>query len=249
MVSVRNVSKTFSSRKKKVKALDRVSFQAKPGEIFGLLGPNGAGKTTALRIVSTLLKPDEGEVEVNGFSTVRKAYEVRKRIGFLTSDMRLSGNLSSKELIYFFGDLNRVSRETTRKRMKELSDYLEMGDFLERSVDKLSTGMKQKAAIAVSLIHDPEVIVFDEPTNGLDIITSKTVTDFLKDFRKRGKTVIISTHVMAVAEKLCDSVGIILEGKIVENDTLEGMLKRHSTSNLEDVFFSVAEKEGVLKDA
>ncbi len=249
MVSVRNVSKTFTSRRKRVRALDKVSFHAEPGEIFGLLGPNGAGKTTALRIVATLLKPDEGEVAVNGFNTLKKPQQVRKRIGFLTSDMRLSGNLSARDLIFFFGDLNRVPRDMTVQRMKELSDYLEMEDFLERSVDKLSTGMKQKAAIAVSLIHDPEVIIFDEPTSGLDIITSKTVTDFLKDFRSKGKTVIISTHVMAVAEKLCDRVGIILEGKIAESDTLEGMLQRYSTNNLEDVFFNVAQKAGVLKNA
>ncbi len=249
MVSVKNVSKTFVSRKKKVKALDKVFFHAEPGEIFGLLGPNGAGKTTALRIVSTLLRPDEGEVVVNGFNTLKKPQQVRKRIGFLTSDMRLSGNLSAKDLIFFFADLSRVPRETTEKRMKELADYLDMNDFLDRSVDKLSTGMKQKAAIAVSLIHDPDVIVFDEPTNGLDIITSKTVTDFLKDFRERGKTVIISTHVMSVAEKLCDKVAIILEGKIAENDKLKDMYARYSTDNLEDVFFTVAEKEGVLEDA
>ena len=249
MVSVRDISKTFTSRKKKVKALEKVSFEARPGEIFGLLGPNGAGKTTALRTVATLLKPDEGEVKVNGFSTLKRPQEVRKITGFLTSDMRLSGNLSAKDLIFFFADLSRVPRDVTEKRMKELADYLDMNDFLDRSVDKLSTGMKQKAAIAVSLIHDPDVIVFDEPTNGLDIITSKTVTDFLKDFRERGKTVIISTHVMSVAEKLCDRVAIILEGRIAENDGLKDMYARYSTDNLEDVFFTVAEKEGVLEDA
>jgi sodium transport system ATP-binding protein len=133
------------------------------------------------------------------------------------------------------------------KRTKELSEYLDMNDFLDKRIGKLSTGMKQKAAIAVSLIHDPEVIIFDEPTNGLDILTARTVTDFLKDYRNQGKTIIISTHIMTVAKKLCNRVGIIFKGRLVEDDTLEGLYEKFGEDNLEDVFFKIADREGVIE--
>jgi sodium transport system ATP-binding protein len=133
------------------------------------------------------------------------------------------------------------------RRTKELSEYLDMNDFLDKRIGKLSTGMKQKAAIAVSLIHDPKVIIFDEPTNGLDILTAKTVTDFLKDYRDQGKTIIISTHIMSVAEKLCNRVGIIFKGRLVEDDTLEGLYEKFGEDNLEDVFFKIADREGVIE--
>ncbi|AKI98233.1 ABC transporter ATP-binding protein [Kosmotoga pacifica] len=249
MVKLQEVYKTFKGKKGIIKAVNGVSFEAAPGEIFGLLGPNGAGKTTTLRLISTLLKPDSGKVNVFGYDTVKNAREVRMRIGFLTSDMKLSGNLSPRELMYFFGDLNHIDRAIVSSRIDTLTDYLGMHDFLDERVSKLSTGMKQKAAIAVSLIHDPEVIVFDEPTNGLDIITARTVTEIIKDFRKQGKTVIISTHVMSVAEKLCDRVGIILNGRLVENDRLEELYKKYNSNDLEDIFFAVAEKEGELANA
>jgi len=135
------------------------------------------------------------------------------------------------------------------KRIRDLASYLDMGDFLDKRIGKLSTGMKQKAAIAVSLIHDPEVIIFDEPTNGLDILTARTVTEFLKDYRRQGRTIIISTHIMAVAEKLCDRVGIIFNGNLVENDTLKELYTKFGDSNLEDVFFKIAEREGVTDNA
>ena len=248
MLEVHELHKTFKGKKKTVKAVDNVSFEAKPGEIYGLLGPNGAGKTTTLRIAATLLKPDSGYAKVFNYDTVKEPTEVRKRIGFLTSDMKLSGNLSPRELMYFFGELNHLSREVVDGRIGLLSEYLDMKDFMDQRVAKLSTGMKQKAAIAVSLVHDPEVIIFDEPTNGLDILTARTVTQILKDFRDKGKTVVISTHIMAVAEKLCDQVGIIFKGKLVENDSLEALYSKYDEKNLEDVFFKIAEKEGVLEN-
>lgn len=247
MIEVCAIEKTFQSRKQKVKALDGVSFNAEPGEIFGLLGPNGAGKTTALRIIATLLKPDSGYTKVMGFDSLKEPTEVRKRIGFLTSDMKLSGNLTPRELLYFFGELSHMEPSRIKERLAVLADYLEMGDFLDKRVGKLSTGMKQKAAIAVSLIHDPEVIIFDEPTNGLDILTARTVTEFLKDYRNQGKTIVISTHIMAVAEKLCDKVGIIFKGRLVENDSLERLYAKFDEDNLEDIFFAVAEREGMME--
>nr|WP_235598494.1 ATP-binding cassette domain-containing protein [Kosmotoga arenicorallina] len=248
LVQLQGVHKYFKGKKGIIKAVDNVSFKAMPGEIFGLLGPNGAGKTTTLRLISTLLKPDSGKVTVFGFDTVKDAKEVRERIGFLTSDMKLTGNLSPRELMYFYGDLNHIEREIVKKRIVELANYLDMNDFLDERVNKLSTGMKQKASIAVSLIHDPQVIVFDEPTKGLDIITARTVTEIIKDFKRQGKTVIISTHVMSVAEKLCDRIGIILKGKLAEIDYLESLYSKYNSEELEDIFFTIAEKEGGLGD-
>jgi len=232
-----------------VKAVDRVSFKAQPGRIYGLLGPNGAGKTTTLRIIATLLKPDSGKAQVMGFDSVKDATQVRKRIGFLTSDMKLSGNLTPRELLQFFGELNHMQNGDIKKAIMEMAEYLDMGEFLDKQVGKLSSGMKQKAAMAVSLIHNPEVIIFDEPTNGLDILTARTVTGFLKDYRRQGKTIIISTHIMAVAEKLCDNVGIIFKGRLVEDDSLEGLYGKFNEDNLEDLFFKVAEREGVMENA
>jgi len=249
MVEISSIEKTFESRKKKVKAVDRVSFKAQPGRIYGLLGPNGAGKTTTLRIIATLLKPDSGKAQVMGFDSVKDATQVRKRIGFLTSDMKLSGNLTPRELLQFFGELNHMQNGDIKKAIREMAEYLDMGEVLDKQVGKLSSGMKQKAAMAVSLIHNPEVIIFDEPTNGLDILTARTVTGFLKDYRRQGKTIIISTHIMAVAEKLCDNVGIIFKGRLVENDSLEGLYGKFNEDNLEDLFFKVAEREGVMENA
>ena len=247
MVKVERITKTFENRRKKVTAVDSLSFVAEPGSIYGLLGPNGAGKTTTLRIISTLLKPDSGRATVMGFDSVDAPTEVRRRIGFLTSDMKLSGNLTPRELLRFYGELSHMRESDISERTKFLSDYLNMNDFLDKRIGKLSSGMKQKAAIAVSLIHDPEVIVFDEPTNGLDIITARTVTEFLKDYRKKGKTIIISTHIMSVAEKLCNKVGIIFKGKLVADDTLGGLYRRFDESSLEDVFFKIADLEGVTE--
>jgi sodium transport system ATP-binding protein len=249
MVEISSIEKTFESRKKKVKAVDRVSFKAQSGRIYGLLGPNGAGKTTTLRIIATLLKPDSGKAQIMGFDSVKDATQVRKRIGFLTSDMKLSGNLTPRELLQFFGELNHMQNGDIKKAIREMAEYLNMEEFLDKQVGKLSSGMKQKAAMAVSLIHNPEVIIFDEPTNGLDILTARTVTGFLKDYRRQGKTIIISTHIMAVAEKLCDNVGIIFKGRLVENDSLEGLYEKFNEDNLEDLFFKVAEREGVMENA
>ena len=244
MVEIRDVRKTFARRKKQVEALKGVSFTVDSGSIYGLIGPNGAGKTTTLRIVATLLRPDLGSVTVNGHDTVRDSREVRNDIGFLTSDMKLSGQLSPRELLRFFGELNHLPEERVRDRIESLADYLEMREFLDRPVAKLSTGMKQKAAIAVSIVHDPSVIVFDEPTSGLDILAAKIVVDFLKDSRQRGKTVILSTHVIQEAERLCDNLGILVGGSILTQGPREKVLAEHHASSIEEVFFLLYREDG-----
>ncbi len=241
MITFNNVNKTFKTKKKTVEAVKDLSFSVNPGEIFGLLGPNGAGKTTSLRMLSTLLKPSSGSIDVYGYDTVNSSKEVRERIGFLSSDMNLTGNLSPREYLKFFGNLNHIDEEKLDRRIEELKGYFEMDKFIDRKVGTFSTGMKQKTLISIALIHDPEVIVFDEPTNGLDIMTARQVLDFLKDLRKKGKTIILSTHIMSVAQKMCDRIAIVHEGRLKEIGTLKYLLEKTGTDELEDAFFNIVE--------
>lgn len=247
MIEVQGLYKSFKNKRKKVDVLKDISFTAEPGKIFGLLGPNGAGKTTTLRTIATLLKPDKGNITVDRLNVQKKPRKVRDKIGFLTSDMKLSGNLSPRELLKFFGELNHISDNKIKERTEELSEYLDMKSYLDKPIVKLSTGMKQKASLAVSLIHDPEIIIFDEPTNGLDILASKVVVDFIYDSKKAGKTVVLSTHIMSEAEKLCDDIGIILEGQLEEQGNMKEIMQKYDTDKLEDVFFNIASKKGVIE--
>ena len=249
MIRVTGLKKAFRGRAGTNEVLRGLDFTVEPGEIYGLLGPNGAGKTTAMRCVATLLKPDEGAITVDGHDTQAKPRVVRESLGFLTGDMKLAGNLSPRRLLRFFGELNHLADDVIEQRSDELAGYLDMRDYLDRPVEKLSTGMKQKAAIAVALIHDPSVIMFDEPTNGLDILAAKTVVDFLNDYRSRGKTILLSTHIMAEAEKLCDRIGILLGGVLAAQGTRDELMEIRSTNSLEDAFFQLAREQGVTTDA
>jgi sodium transport system ATP-binding protein len=264
MIEIKNVSKRFAQKKPKrnqpveaissgtassrdkkwIQVLDNVSLIAKPGSIYGLLGPNGAGKTTTLRCIATLLKPDAGEISINGLNVQTHPKAVRAQIGLLTSDMRLSGNLSSRELMQFFGKLNHMESGHIEYRIVTLASYLGMSEFIDRPIIQCSTGQKQKASIAVALIHNPDVIIFDEPTNGLDILTARTVIDFLQDFKNQGKTVILSTHIMSEAETLCDTIGIMLNGRVACQGTLNDLLASQQTDSLSDAFFKVAQQYG-----
>jgi len=252
VLEVKNMRKTFSlSRKqralektketKKV-AVNDLSFIAYPGEIYGLLGPNGAGKTTCLRAISTLIKPDEGDVLVDGYSVTDDSYEVRKRIGFLTSELKLEDHFSPNYLFNYFAKLHGLNEEDTSARKDELFKRFGIDEFREVKVADLSTGMKQKVSIAISLVHNPDYIIFDEPTNGLDILTARSVTDYLLELRDQGKTVILSTHILSVVEKICDRVGIIINGRMKWTDTLENL--RESDEELEDLFFRLIAEEG-----
>ena len=227
------------TKKNMMKAVDNISLTAKPGEIYGLLGPNGAGKTTALRCISTLLKPTEGEIKVCGYDTVRDSENVRKKIGFLTNEIKLDPQFSPRYMFDFFGKLRGLDEETIKQRREKLFAYFGINGFEDKKINELSSGMKQKASIAVSLIHDPEVIIFDEPTTGLDIVTARSVTDYLKLMKDQGKTVIISTHIMTEAEKLCDKIGIIIKGQLTLEGSLEEILSETNTKDLEDAFFEL----------
>lgn len=232
-VKQRKVEKT--TLKKKV-ALNGVTFSAYEGEIFGLLGPNGAGKTTTLRILSTLIKADEGDAFVNGYSVKKDADKVRDQIGFLTSELKLEAFFTPDYLFNFFSDLHGVPVEVREERKKKLFARFGIDKYAFTKIEDLSTGMKQKASIVISLVHDPKIIIFDEPTNGLDVLTAKTVTDFLLELKEEGKTIILSTHIFSLIEKICDRVCIIIDGKVVTQSTLKELT---AEKNLEDKFFDI----------
>ncbi|MDE5943868.1 MAG: ABC transporter ATP-binding protein, partial [Clostridia bacterium] len=215
---------------------DNLSFTAFKGEIFGLLGPNGAGKTTTLRMLATLIKPDSGNAFINGKSIVSEEYAVRKSIGFLTSELKLDDFFTPNYLYDFFSELHCVDRATREGRKRELFAKFGIDKFAEVKLANLSTGMKQKVSLVVSIVHDPDLIIFDEPTNGLDVLTAKVVTDFLQELKSQGKTIILSTHIFSLVEKLCDRVGIIINGKLAALDTLE---KLTENDTLENTFFGI----------
>lgn len=257
MIEVQGLTKVYHlSRKQMVqqktkssvkRAVDHVSFIAKEGEIYGLLGPNGAGKTTTLRCLSTLLKPTEGTIIVNGHDTVKQDELVREDIALLTNDIKLDPHFTPEYLFQFFGHMHGMTDEEIEKRQTELFSYFGINDFKQKRVEELSTGMKQKAAIAVCLVHNPKIVIFDEPTNGLDIVTARNVTDYLIKLKKEGKLVLISTHIMSEAEKLCDRIGIIIDGKKVIEGTLQEVLRETKTEDLEDAFFTLY-KENVKEE-
>lgn len=254
-VVVEHLKKTFTlsakqrkinkTKEKKKIAVKDVSFVTYPGEIFGLLGPNGAGKTTTLRCISTLIKPDEGKINILGYDS-KEEVNIKKTMGFLTNELKLEDQMTPNYAFNYFAKFYDMSDEEIENRKKMLFERFDITKFSEVKIGDLSTGMKQKVSIVVSLAHDPKIIIFDEPTNGLDVITAKLVTDYLEELKKEGKTIIISTHIMSLAQKLCDRVGIIIDGKMILCDTLENIQNLSETKDLEEVFFDlyVKNKEG-----
>ena len=246
ILQVNDLSKTFTLSRKQQKierttarrkvAVDNLTFSAYRGEIFGLLGPNGAGKTTTLRMLSTLIRPDSGDALLDGCSVVNQPEEVRGKIGFLTSELKLEDFFTPNYLFDFFSRLHGVNEEERDRRKKEMFLRFGIDQFAEVKVANLSTGMKQKLSLVISLVHNPEVIIFDEPTNGLDVLTARTVTDYLQELRNEGKTIILSTHIFSLVERLCDRVGVIIDGRLVAcgnlSEVCDGM-------TIEDRFFEL----------
>jgi len=242
MIRAEHLVKVYPDRKRgPVRAVDGVSFRCEPGRIFGLLGVNGAGKTTTLRMLATILKPSSGTAVVAGHDILREPEAVRSSVGFLSTSTALYGRLTAQELVEYFGKLHGMDRVTLRRRVDELFGLLEMDAFRKRRCDKLSTGMKQKTSIARTLVHDPPVMIFDEPTIGLDVLTARTIVSFIRDCRNRGKTVIFSTHVMSEVEKLCDTISIIHEGRIRAEGDLEALRARFGEQSMEDIFVRAVE--------
>lgn len=246
VLEVKGLYKSFKLTKKQMKlqndtqkikvAVNDLSFDAYRGEIYGLLGPNGAGKTTTLRMISTLIKADSGDAFIEGISVKNEPDKIRGKIGFLTSELKLEDFFTPNYLFDYFSRLYKMDEETALNRKKALFKEFGIDQYAEVKIADLSTGMKQKVSLVISIVHDPTFIIFDEPTNGLDVITAKTVTDVLIKLKELGKTIIISTHIFSLIEKLCDRVGIIVNGKMALEGTLEEITKEKS---LEEVFFNV----------
>ena len=228
-----------TSARRKV-AVDHLSFNAFRGEIFGLLGPNGAGKTTTLRMLSTLIRPDSGDAVLDGSSVVNNPEEVRSKIGFLTSELKLEDFFTPNYLFDFFSRLHGVDEATISERKQRMFSRFGIDRFAEVKVANLSTGMKQKLSLVISLVHNPEIIIFDEPTNGLDVLTARTVTDYLQELRAEGKTIILSTHIFSLVERLCDRVGIIIDGRMTACGTLDEVCNGLS---IEDRFFEIFKEQ------
>jgi sodium transport system ATP-binding protein len=237
MIEARGLTKTFRDRKRgEIHAADDISFQVTRGQIYGLLGANGAGKTTTLRMLATLLRPTSGGATVAGFDVVRESQQVRANVGFLAASTALYGRLTARETMAYFGRLNGLGTAQIAGRTQRLADELDMHEFLDRRCDRFSTGMKQKTSIARTLIHDPAVMIFDEPTVGLDIMAARTIVKFVRDCRDRGKTVIYSTHIMSEVEKLCDVIGVIHDGRLLAEGTLEQFRAQHGEHDMEEIF-------------
>jgi sodium transport system ATP-binding protein len=234
-VSVDRLEKTLGSNK----VLRGISFEAQAGEIFGLLGPNGAGKTTTLRIICTLLAPDAGTVEVLGFGTTTAPNEVRRRIGVVTADIGVYPRLSARENIEYFARLCGLEGAELIRKVDGVVERLDMGSFARQRAESLSSGQKQKVAIARAIVHDPDVLMFDEPTSNLDVLASKEVREFMVEVKGRGKCVIFSTHVMHDAERLCDRMTIVHQGRVVASGPTDEV--RGSQRDLESAFLALVE--------
>jgi sodium transport system ATP-binding protein len=221
------------------KVLRGISFDARSGEIFGLLGPNGAGKTTTLRIICTLLAPDAGSVQVLDFDTRTAPQEVRRRVGVVTAEIGIYPRLTARENIAYFAELTGVLDGQLDQRVDAVMDRLDMASFANQRAESLSSGQKQKVAIARAIVHDPPVLMFDEPTSNLDVLASREIREFMVESRGRGKCVIFSTHVLHDAERLCDRVTIIHQGRVVASGATSEVRGEHQ--DLEDSFLALVE--------
>ncbi|NNJ25957.1 ATP-binding cassette domain-containing protein [Alienimonas chondri] len=244
MIQIRALSKSFVDLQRgPVTALDAVSFEARPGEIFGLLGPNGAGKTTCLRILSTVLKPTGGSATVAGYDVLQDPAEVRRSIGFLSNNTGLYDRMTAWELVEHFGRLYGLEGRSLRERMESVFETLRMTDFRDSLCSTMSTGQRQKVSIARALVHDPPVLIFDEPTAGLDVLVARAVLQTVADLRDAGKCIIFSTHIMREVEKLCDRVAIIHRGRILDQGPLPELAARHDEPDTEELFFKLIEQD------
>ena len=237
MIEVDGLCKEYPATRKTPakRALHGVSFRCLPAQVYALLGPNGAGKTTALRIIATTLAASAGSVRVAGHTLAEPA-AIRRSIGFLTGNTAPYGRLTAGEVIAYFGRLNSVPEATLERRIGELADRLRMAEFLDRRCDKLSIGQKQKVGIARTIVHDPPVLILDEPTAGLDVLAARAILELIETCRKDGRTVLFSTHVMTEAEKLADQVGVLLDGELVAAGTSMELIARCDAANLEQAF-------------
>lgn len=241
---VENLVKSFPLSEKQRKALDvkekrkiavnGISFTANSGEIFGILGPNGAGKTTTMRMLATLIKPDSGEIYYNDKSVIKSNADIRSEFSFLTTDLKLDTKSTANNMYDFFAELYHIPKDKAQKRKAELFESFGINSFADTKISKLSQGMRQKVSLVISVIHNPDFIILDEPTNGLDIIAAREVREFILKMKSEGKCIILSTHLFDLVEKVCDRAAMIIDGKLAIVDTLENLTQGKS---LEDAFY------------
>jgi len=238
VVEADGLTKTYADlRRGPFVALDGLSFSASAGEVFGLLGPNGAGKTTALRILSTVLQPTSGTARINGFDCVTQPEMVRHHIGFMSANTAVYDRMTAWEMVEYFGRLYGMEEAPLRERMEHLFERLQMQNIRDLLGAKMSTGMKQKVSIARAIVHDPPVLIFDEATSGLDVLVARALLDTVAELRAQGKCIVFSTHIMREAERLCDRVAIMHQGRILAEGTLDDLHAAHGEQDLEDLFF------------
>jgi sodium transport system ATP-binding protein len=240
MIEARGLTKHYADlRRGKLVALAGIDFRAGRGQVYGLLGPNGAGKTTALRIISTILRPTAGSVTIDGYDVVTQSSQVRRRIGFMSTNTAVYDRMSAWEMVEYFGRLHGMPPEELTPRMEEVFERLKMNDIRDLLGAKMSTGMKQKVSIARAIVHDPPLLIFDEATSGLDVLVARALLETVAELRDQGKCIIFSTHIMREAEKLCDHIAILHRGRILAEGTLEELQNQHSEHDLEELFFQL----------
>jgi sodium transport system ATP-binding protein len=240
MIHVHELSKHYNDlRRGQLAALAGISFRARAGEIFGLLGPNGAGKTTALRILSTVLKPSSGSATINDFDVLTQPDQVRRQIGFMSANTAVYDRMTGWEMVEYFGRLHGMPAEELRDRMERLFERLKMNDTRDVLGAKMSTGMKQKVSVARSIVHDPPVVIFDEPTTGLDVLVARALLQTVAELREQGKCIVLSTHILREAEKLCDRVAILYHGRILAEGTIDALRAQYNEQDLEELFFQL----------
>jgi len=246
VIQLTDIHKAFEVKDKKtrgrrrIEAVKGLSFTVKPGEIYGLLGPNGAGKSTTLRMIAGLMKPDRGRLEICGLDVLAEPERTRSLVGYLSTDLNVYNRLTPREHLRFFGEIQGVDAAVAERRGLHLLEKLGLRDFADVKMEGFSSGQKQKVSIARALLHDPKVVIFDEPTTGLDVLTAKTVLDLLRLMRSEGRTVIVSTHVMPMVEEICDRVGIIFEGVLHGDAPPRAILEQRKAKSLDEVFFALA---------
>jgi len=237
LLTVNNLTKRFGD----LTAVDQVSFHVNEGEIFGLLGENGAGKTTTLRMLATMLQPTSGTAALAGYDLVTQPEQVRSRIGILFGgESGLYDRLTAAENIAYFGRLNNMDEDQLKERIEELARIFGMEEYIHRKAGKFSKGMKQKVAFARSIVHNPDIMLFDEPTTGLDVSAIRNVHEFIIDCKAQGKTIVLSSHTMSEVEKLCDRIGIIHKGRMVAQGSIEELREQYKDKALEDIFVELA---------
>jgi sodium transport system ATP-binding protein len=243
MIKVSNLHKSFGE----VKAVRGISFEARDGEITGLLGPNGAGKTTTLRMLYSLLPPDQGEIRIDGLDPTRDAMEIKRTLGVVPDSRGLYTRLTARENIRYYGELHGLGKAEIEQRIEDLTHTLDMGDFIDRRTEGFSQGQRVKVAIARAMVHRPQTVLMDEPSNGLDVMSTRALREYIRSLKSGGHSVVLSTHIMQEVVALCDRIVIIAKGEVAANGTAEELLQRSGCSSLEDAFVKlIGSEEGLL---